>query len=93
MEESLRAILEEEKQWLQQQITDQNQRIAVQQQQVIEQQQKKMEDQQQHLDQQHQQLLNQLLNRLGEGEEQPVRVFGAVHKGTTENRFNGGNQI
>ena len=83
MDEYLRAILEEQRQWLLQQINDQNQRISEQQQQVLEQQQKHLQDQQQRLDRQHQQMLTRILDRLGEVEEQPGRTPPSNHGGNS----------
>jgi len=61
MEEALRAILEEQRSWLQQQIQDQNANIAATQQRMFEQQQQNMRDQQQQINQQHQLMMNQIL--------------------------------
>ncbi|KAJ8425684.1 hypothetical protein Cgig2_026206 [Carnegiea gigantea] len=49
MEEAIKALMEEQKQWLQLQIVEQNQRIA---------------EQQQQFNQQHQQMMNQIMARL-----------------------------
>jgi len=87
MEESLRAILEEQRQWLHTQINDQNQEIVDQRQQILEQQHKQIQDQQQRLDDQHQEMLNQIISKL---EEQP-RVIDPQSYRNLEQRLNGRN--
>jgi len=64
MEEAMRAILEEQKEWLQQQIEAQNARIAAHHQRILEQQQQHTREQQQLINQQNQQLMAQILEQL-----------------------------
>ena len=60
----MRAILEEQKEWLQQQIEEQNARISAHHQRILEQQQQHTREQQQLINQQNQQLMAQILAQL-----------------------------
>ena len=69
MEETLKAILEEQRGWLQQQIEGQNANIIAHHQQILKQQQQYMREQQLLINQQNQQLITPVMAQLGQEKE------------------------
>ena len=87
----MRAILEEQKEWLQQQIEAQNARIAAHHQRILEQQQQHTREQQQLINQQNQQLMTQILEQLELERNQEDNRLHTGHLGSSAgnpSRFN-----